>query len=136
MAKKKRRYKKKKGPCGTCSKAMDNHHLFWTRRQYAKGFWANKLRLHPYCIVLIPKNTLHKEIHSEIPEVPIPKECICESVYNQLKILWEFGAIGDDDSLQKRVDLLVFCLKCVADETVEVLEKQKEIANRYTKKAD
>lgn len=137
MSKKKRRYnrkKQKKKNVSIQSSCCDRHHIFWTRRSYSQHPWALKLRNHPYSIVLIPKNTLHREIHHNVPEVPLPKEIVCERVYNELERLWNFGAIKDTDDIIKRLDLLIFVMKYAADDTVEVLEQQRAIASRYYKK--
>lgn len=136
MSKKKRRYNRKKQnkKKNVSSSCCDRHHLFWTRRSYSQHPWALKLRNHPYCIVPIPKNTLHREIHHYIPKVPLPNEQTCQSTYEQLVMLEEHGALKDSDGIIKRLDLLIFVMKYAADDTVEVLEHQRVIASRYYKK--
>ena len=81
----------------------------------------------------IPKDTLHKEIHHSILEVPLPSEIVCEDTYNQLVMLEKRGALKDDNIIQ-RLDLLIFMMDCVAEDTVRVLKEQKDIALRYYKK--
>lgn len=126
VSKKKRRYKKKQSK--KKYRANDCHHIFWTRRSYGKSPWTQKLRSHPYCIVFIPKDTIHAAIHREMDGVPLPNDITCESVVRELNRLWAFGAIKDSDSLAFRIDLLVFMMKYVADDTVEALERQKNIS--------
>lgn len=132
MSKKKRRYSKKlkkKQRTQVVSNCCDRHHIFWTRRSYSQHPWALKLRNHPYCIVLIPKNTLHREIHQNVVEVPLPSEMVCESTFKELNRLWDFGAITENDGIIKRLDLLIFIMKYAADDTVEVLQQQRDIAS-------
>lgn len=136
MSKKKRRYQKKHHNKVRVCTCVDKHHLFWTKTEYAKHFWANKLRLHEYCIVPIPKNTLHREIHQEVRRVPIPREEICKQAYEELERLRNFGALNDNDGIIKRLNLLIFMLEYVADDTANALKKQLEIATRFYKKGD
>lgn len=135
MSKKRRRYQKKhhKKKTFVCT-CQDRHHLFWTRTEYAKHFWANKLRLHEYCIVPIPKSTLHREIHHEVRWVPIPREEICKQTYEELERLRSFGVLKEDNII-KRLNLLIFILEYAADDTTDALKKQLEIATRFYKKS-
>lgn len=137
MSKKKRRYAKKhRRSAAPQTSSFNLHHILWIRRKWDKASWSHKLRNHPYMKVSIPKDTLHKWIHQAVYEVPIPREIICQKAYEEIERLYKFGAISDNDNIIKRLDLLIFILKYVADDTVAALEAQKEIATRFYHKGD
>lgn len=128
--KKKRRYKKKtKKPisCTTCA-VKDRHHLLYQRRHYT-GFWANKLRYHPYSIILIPKNTMHRAIHRAVDDITVPSEDKCKDVYERLCEKWDAGEVKETDNIEKRLDVLIE-LFASAPATIECLKRQKDVAKK------
>ena len=110
---------------------VDNHHLFISRRSYQKSS-ANKLRRHWYCVVPIRKD-LHREIHALAGEVPIPKKNNVDGILFQLGLLEKFGGINPQDSIEKRLQVLIALTECSSQKTCDALKKQLEICDRFNK---
>lgn len=128
MAKKRRRYLRYKRAWK--SSAKDNHHLFFIKKAWSQGVYA-KLRTHHYCMVMIPKNTLHMYIHKYVLEVPVPGITAAEEALKQLKMLDSAGVLHDDDPIEKRLRLLAALFDCVAQPTANALYKQLDIVYRF-----
>ena len=101
MAKKKRRKKSKKKERGANTKRIDSHHLCWQRRMWRNGA-VRELRSHPYCIVDMPKYTLHRYIHAKMSGIPVPKSINAKGALFQLELLERFGGISDNDSIENK----------------------------------
>ena len=127
MAKKKK--KKHKSWFGS---EYDTHHIFFTRVGY-NGPFANKLRTYWYCIVEIPKGTLHHMIHEKVRYVPVPRNSTISDVLEELAKLESYDAIGPDDSIEKRLKVLISLFDCVDQPTADALKKQLEIVTGYNK---
>lgn len=112
----------------------DNHHIFYCRHDYAKG-WAKILRTHWYCSVEIPKNTLHKRLHLELERVPVPSACNIQSALVQLDLLEKFGAIHSYDDIERRLMVLMALFDCAEPKTHKALKKQDDIVRKFYKKA-
>lgn len=125
MAKKKKR--------GVNNKRCDTHHLFWQRRKWNRGE-LKSLRLHPYCRVEIPKNTLHHQIHSEIKQIPTPHPRNAREAREHLNYLKNYGAIKETDSIEKRLRILISIFDYVEPRTAKALKKQLEIVYKYRQK--
>lgn len=128
MAKKKKRYKKKRGK--PCNSSVDNHHLLWPRRTWGRQP-QRKLRCHPYCSVVVPKNTLHRLIHSETDPVPVPNDVNIDSALYQLNLLERFGGISLDDPIEKRLMVLAAIFDCSEQPTADMLRKQMEVVRKF-----
>lgn len=113
-------------------KNEDNHHLLYPRKVWGKGY-RYALRTHPYCIVLIDKKTLHRSLHGLVTHIPIPSEENAKAALEQLNMLWQFGAIHRDDSVKKRLTLLVALFEYVEQPTANALKEQLEIVQRFHK---
>ena len=122
-----RRTKKVKTP-------FDRHHLFWIRREWSRGK-LNKLRLHPYCIINIHRNTLHRYLHTHLGCIPIPDEYIVDKVLKQLQYLEEYGGISLDDPIEKRLKVLIALFECVEQPTADALKEQLRLVYEFNKKA-
>ena len=84
----------------------NSHHLCWPRREWSKNPAASKLRNHPYCIIELPQNTLHRHIHENMRGIPLPKECTAENALFQLQMLEDYGGIKLTDPIERRLMVL------------------------------
>lgn len=131
MAKKKR--KKKSRPKKVQVVNIDLHHLCYQRRHWNKGSAYDIRRLH-YCIVPIPRSTLHRSIHEYIGDIPVPSESNAKTVLTQLRLLKHYGAIGDGDSVEKRLRVLIALFgRSGEDPTADALKKQLEVVHEFYK---
>lgn len=134
MSKKKRRLKKrikqsyKRNPLNPTSK--DVHHLLWTRRSW-KGGAIGELRMHWYCRIPIPRETLHREIHHYIGSIPVPRYQSARSALEQLGYLEKYGGISKEDPIDKRLRVLIALFECTENDTANALKVQLEIVNRF-----
>ena len=132
MAKKKKRYKTQHGTprSKSCKKPYDSHHLCYTKRSWSGGALSEIRRFH-YCIMQIPRNTLHREIHKEVGYIPVPKYQNAKDALAQLRILEERGAISDNDPLEKRLCILAFLFDCCDQPTADGFRKQLEVVRKF-----
>lgn len=121
---------KKSRKCEKRLQGKDCHHIFFQKR-FWKGGLKGEFRMHWYCKVYIPRNTLHKEIHAQITSVPVPKYSNIRGVIEQLKMLEHYGAIRDTDSIEKRLKVLIALFECSEDPTADALRKQLEIVQGF-----
>lgn len=131
MSKKKQRYnhrKYRKNKSCDCY-AMDRHHIFFQRRHYSGSLL--KLRLFPYCIVEVPRNTLHRRIHEYIGDIPCPSGETAEYVVKVLREKLDGGEISMDDRIDKRLKILISIMQDVEFQTVEALYKQLAIVKDF-----
>ena len=108
----------------------DNHHLLYPRKVWNKGY-CYALRTHKYCIVRIAKKTLHRGLHREVMKVPLPSEENARCALEQINMLWRYGAIHADDSIEKRLTLLIALFEYVEEPTAEALKRQLGIVQRF-----
>lgn len=133
MAKKElKRRKKNKKPKKLSIRTVDHHHLCWTRRSWNSGPLKD-LRLHWYCIVLLPKNTLHRHIHLNMPGIPPPRWRSAKSALEQLGYLEKYDAISEFDSIEKRLRILAALFDCSDQPTADGFRKQLEIVQEFKK---
>ena len=131
MAKKKRRHRKSINRHKKCNFSVkDRHHLCWTKRKWERGIWL-RLRLHPYCIVMLPRNTLHKYIHKYIRYIPLPSEKSVQFALEHLELLEESGGIRMDDPVEKRLKVLIALFDYTDQETADAFRKQLAIVCEY-----
>lgn len=124
MARKKR--KKKKRSSYPRTSGNNSHHLLWQRRMWNYGD-VKALRSYPYCIVDIPANTLHREIHEELRSIPVPSQYGAERALQQLRYLEKFGGISEQDPIEKRLKVLITLFDCSEQETADALRKQLKV---------
>jgi len=108
----------------------DCHHIFFQKR-YWKGGLKGELRMHWYCRVYIPRDTLHRELHSLIMTIPVPRYCSIRSATEQLKMLEKYGAIKNTDPIDKRLRVFIALFECIEDPTADALKAQLEIVDRF-----
>lgn len=131
MSKERHYYKERgqaKSVCSTSS--LDNHHLCFIRAWWGKGY-VRELRQFHYCIMPIPKNTLHRFIHRNMSGVPVPKDYSAKQALEQLLMLEKANAIHDDDPIEKRLNLLVSLFDCIEQPTADGFRKQLELVRYY-----
>ena len=113
---------------------INTHHLCWRRRKWSKGV-RKELRTHPYCLVKIPRNTLHKYIHDNMGDIPIPKDCSIRSAISQLEYMENYGAISLDDPIEKRLLLLAALFEVTDQPTADAFRKQYYLVCDFMRKA-
>lgn len=133
MSKRKKRHKKKRSISRVKHRtrnANDRHHILWQRNKWSQGY-VYKLRDHPYCKILIPRETLHRHIHLEMIGIPVPSQDSAELALDRIGCLAERGLISYDDSFEKRLKVLIALFEGYENETAEALRKQLEIVQDY-----
>ena len=110
----------------------DKHHLCYQRRKWGHGALVS-LRDYWYCRVSIPRDTIHKAIHLEVPTVPPPKESSAKSALEQLGYLEEYGSITEFDSLERRLDVLASLFDCSDQPTADAFRAQIEVVRKLKK---
>lgn len=130
MAKKKKHIKKHHKKLARVNSYMNRHHLLWMRKMWYSGS-LRSLRDYYYCIVWLPKDTVHKTIHERVPYIPVPKSSYAHYVLEKLKQLDAIGAISDEDSVEKRLGVLLFYFDCIEPKTAEALWEQLKVVREY-----
>lgn len=111
---------------------LDRHHLLWTRRKW-RGGYAGKLRAFWYLRVSIPRVTLHRYIHENMVGIPKPNESLCRGALEALEELDRRGVLKKEDSINKRLRLLICILDTGDSSTAKALKKQLELVELYPK---
>ena len=127
---KKRIYRRKRRCKSRSMSALDNHHIFYQRRHYKRGSLF-ELRNYHYCIIPIPKNTLHMEIHEYLGDIPTPSEINAKAALEQLYLLEDYHAISASDSLEKRLMVLIALFECGEQLTADALKRQLDIVCEF-----
>lgn len=83
---------------------------------------------------MIPKNTLHKLIHKEVEQVPVPREISAQSALEQIQLLASYGAIHSNDPIRKKLKLLIELFRCCEDPTADALQAQLDVIDRFYEK--
>ena len=131
---KKKKQKKschKKAPAPQ-TKIRDRHHLCYQRNKWSRGA-LSALRDYWYCKVSIPRDTLHKRIHLEVPGVPPPQDKSAKSALEQLGYLEQYGSITEFDSIERRLDVLAALFDCSDQETADAFRAQIEVVRKFKK---
>lgn len=105
MASRKHRKQLNKAPKVNMS-AVDCHHLLWQSGHWNTGY-KKRLREHWYMKKMIPKNTLHREIHSKIADIIAPHDRLCEKAFRELTRMEREGLIHPEDTAEQRIDFLL-----------------------------
>ena len=108
----------------------DRHHLCYTKHGWRKGS-AKRLRLHPYCVVEVPKYTLHAMIHSRVDDIPAPSDIAAEAAIEQLEMLQRYKAISNEDGIEKRLWILYALFECVSPATADAFARQIQVVREY-----
>lgn len=109
----------------------DTHHLLFQGRHWKQGY-AKLLREHPYFKVEIPKNTLHRELHSKLHDLPTPNGTECKLAY---QLVLEGIASGrldpEHDTAEKRLEFLIEVWKNKCPATAAMLGWQRDIIAKF-----
>ena len=110
---------------------QDRHHLLWQAAHYNHGY-AKRLRLHPWLIMLIPRDTLHHSIHNAIGDIPVPSDDLCKRAYFKLTELESQELLDYRATVEDRIDWLldVWTLE-EAPNTVLALLHQKKVVHDF-----
>lgn len=112
---------------------LDWHHILFQRRHWQQGY-AKALREHWYMGKYIPRDTLHRTIHSKIHDVPTPHGRECKKAFEELCRRERDGSINKNDSIEKRINFLIEMWQednCEA--TIAILNWQKQIVQKFYK---
>ena len=109
---------------------LDTHHLCYQKRAW-RGEALIALRDHWYCKAEIPKNTLHRRIHSMVSTVPVPKAINARNALEQLRTLERYEVIHETDSIERKLEVLIALFDCVEQPTADALKKQLDIVHRF-----
>lgn len=132
MAKKKRRFDKKSNHVYHQPKTpYDIHHIFWTGRKWNAGYLAS-LRQHWYCRVVIPRDTLHRYIHENLAMIPTPRPESAKDALEHLQRLERYGAIHDEDSFVRRLEVLIALFEYVEPRTTEGLRNELGLVYEFS----
>ena len=130
MSKAKKRYSScKKKSSAKSPSAYDRHHLLYQKRHW-RGILSD-LRNYSYCVVSIPKNTLHREIHEFLGDIPTPRPASAREVLWELRVLYRYGGISDCDNIEKRLQVLISLFECYEQPTADALKKQLSIVQQH-----
>lgn len=113
---------------------FDRHHILYIRKEWNKGK-LELLRLHPYCIIPLHRDTIHRYLHVHLACVPAPSGKVVDEILEQLKYLEEYGAISRDDCIEKRLTVLIALFECIAQPTADALKEQLRLVREFNKKA-
>jgi hypothetical protein len=128
VAKKKKRKKQKPN-----YKLKDSHHILYQKRHWCRGY-LKVLREHDYCVIDIPRDTLHRQIHEWLGDIPIPSDNNAKEVLRNITLLEKQGAISNDDPLERRLTILIALFDCIEQPTADALRKQLKITRDFYEK--
>ena len=84
-----------------------------------------------YCHVLIPQDGLHAHIHRYLYEVPCPPQFLAQDALDQLTYLDSKGVLHEEDSIDKRLALLLALFDGSGQPTAEGFRRQLVIVRGY-----
>lgn len=133
LSKKKHRYQKNQNrmvrrESRACGK--DTHHILYQKRNW-HGESLTMLRDYWYCKAEIPKNTLHRRIHSIVPNVPVPKAINARSALEQMKTLERYEVIHESDTIERKLEVLIALFDYVEQPTADALKRQLDIVRKF-----
>lgn len=69
--------------------------------------------------------------------VPIPRDINALRALEQLRLLERYGAISDEDNIERRLEILAALFDCVEQPTADAFRKQAKIVHDfYTKPSE
>lgn len=117
----------------TPKNTQDFHHFLFQRRHWQQGY-AKALRNHWYCGAYIPRDTLHRGLHSKIHDIPVPNGKVCKRVYEKLCRMERNGLIDLHDSPVERLNFLINEFKEECPATTAMLEWQRDVISKFYNK--
>ena len=116
--------------------SSDYHHFLFQKKHWQQGY-AKILREHPYMGAYIPRNTLHRGLHSKLHDIPVPNGKECKFAFEELHRLEMAGKIDVNDSPTKKLNFLISVWRESCPATVAILEWQRDIiAKFYNERSD
>lgn len=135
MSKKKRRFENRRTRSKACKRCCfkDSHHLCYQRNSWVHPN-SSALRHFHYCIVEIPKNTLHRLLHQHVLTVPEPKSKSAAYALAYLRTLECQGYISENDPIEKRLGLLIDIFKDTDPLTADGFRAQLRVVHEFYRK--
>lgn len=100
----------------------------WIKSKWKRGYYK-ALRNHAWMKVLIPRDTLHRQIHHQIRTIPLPTAEDARNMFDILVSLEDAGELDMSAGILERLDLLI--ANITTPETVAALEKEREIVRQF-----
>ena len=110
----------------------DSHHLCYTRKGWSKKY-ARKFRTDKYCIVVLPRDTIHAQIHQHLIEIPAPTEDGARNALKQLEVLKSIRMAQHCDTIDTRLAIIASVFERSDPETAEALKEQRRIVSELLK---
>ena len=80
----------------------------------------------------IPRDTLHRAIHSKVHDIPCPNGKECKKAFEELVRRERLGLIDvEHDTCEQRLDFLIEMWRDKCPATVAMLEWQKQIISKF-----
>ena len=83
---------------------------------------------------MIPKNTLHRFIHEGVSDVPLADGKSCKIAVMAINNWLEAGYISLDDSVERKLEVLIGIFNKISPKTANVLQKQLDIVRNYNER--
>ena len=109
---------------------LNYHHILYQKKHWQQG-WAKTLREHPYCGMYIPQDTLHREIHSKIHDIPTPCGKACRVAVEAIDSWLAGGLISLDDPLERRIEVISWCFRAKYKPITAMLDYQREVVIKF-----
>ena len=114
----------------------DTHHLLYQGRHWKQGY-AKLLRESPYFKVLIPRDTLHRAIHSKAHDLPTPHGAECRKAYQLMMVGIASGRLDPErDTAEKRLEFLIEVWEDDCPATVAMLRWQRDIIHKFFERGE
>lgn len=84
--------------------------------------------------MLIPRASLHQQIHEWVSDIPAPREVSAREALKNLRLLEEYGAISETDPIEKRLLVLIALFDSIEQPTADGFRKQLYVVREYLKK--
>ena len=109
----------------------DFHHILFQKRHWSQGY-AKALREHPYMGKYIPRDTLHRALHSKLHDIPVPNGKECKLAFEALVRAEMNGDINvEEDTIEQRIAFLINLWRDKCPATVAMLEWQSQIIAKF-----
>lgn len=109
----------------------DFHHLLWPRHDWSSGA-AYLLRNHKYFGMIIPRDTLHHDIHQHIINIPVPPQELCEDAFRRICFAKKRKLISiPSDTPDRRLNFLISLWQFTAPDTAAALSRELEFFKSY-----
>lgn len=109
----------------------------WQANRWNSEGYASLLHNHEYLIKAIPRDTLHRDIHRQIADIPMPGETECRRAFLEIERRLECGEIDiTNDTIEQRIDVLLESWTFdLCPKTFLLMKWQKEIVSDYYRRS-